>query len=254
MKPVFTIAAIGDIHVEKYPIRQNFFNRVNGNADLLIIGGDMNNGKHEEVRLFLDLISGVKIPIVVVFGNHDCDSGNMDTIKTALSANPLIKILDGEYAEYKLNGMTMGIAGTKGFGGGFAPHRLISRGEAVMKAFAEEEAREVVKLETAVQEMKKASPDFRIALTHWAAFEETIGGEPRELYVVLGSSQLGDAIEKVAPHLALSGHAHYGTKGIKKARGNVSACNIAYKVNEGRMPLFDFFDDGSVALRHLDSH
>lgn len=254
MKPIFTIAAISDIHIEKYSIQRDFFSCVNDNASLLIIGGDMNNGKKREVELFLELIAGVKIPTVVIFGNHDCDAGDVDRIKEILLKNKLIKIIDGEYIEYKFNGKMLGIAGAKGYGGGFAPYKIFNRGESATKAFVEEEGREVAKLQTALNQMKKASLDFKIVITHWAAFRETIEGEPKELYVILGSSRLGDAIEQTAPHLALSGHAHHGSQGIKKTRGNVSACNIAYKVNEGRMPLFDFFLDGSVSLRHLESH
>lgn len=254
MEPVFTIAAISDIHTNKYPLQKDFFDRVNDVADLSIIGGDMNNGKKEEVEHFLGLISGVRVPIVIIFGNHDCDAEDLDRTRKTLLANQLVKVLDGEYAEYELNGKRVGIAGAKGYGGGFAPHRIVNRGEQATKSFMEEETCEVTKLETALRQMESVAPDFRIALTHWAAFEETIEGEPKELYVVLGSSRLGDAIERTNPHLALSGHAHHGPSGIKKARGKISACNIAYKVNEGKMPLFDFFPDGSVALRHLESH
>lgn len=254
MKPLFTAAAISDIHVNKYPLQKDFFDRVNDAADLLIIGGDMNDGKKEEVEHFLDLISSVQIPIAVIFGNHDCDAGSVKKIGEILSKNTLIRVLDGEYAEYELNGKRVGIAGAKGYGGGFSPHRIVSRGEQATKSFIEEEDREVVKLEMALRQMKSAAPDFKIALTHWAAFEETIEGEPKELYLILGSSRLGDVIEQSAPNLALSGHAHHGSQGIKKARGKISACNIAYKVNEGKMPLFDFLPDGSVVLRHLESH
>jgi Icc-related predicted phosphoesterase len=254
MKPLFTIAAVSDIHVNKYPIPKDFFDRVNDIADLFIIGGDMNDGKSKEVTHFLDLVSGVKIPMVVIFGNHDCDAGDIERIRKELAKNPLMTILDGEYAEYGLNGKKLGIAGTKGFGGGFTPHTIVSRGESVVKDFLEEERHEAEKLETALYQMKNATPDFKIALTHWAAFEETIEGEPKELYVMLGSSKLDDVIESANPHLALNGHAHHGPKGIKKARGKFPACNIAYKVNDGKMPLFDFFSDGSVVLRHLESH
>lgn len=254
MKPLFTIAAVSDIHVDKYPFEKKFFEQVNDSADLLLIGGDMNNGKNEEIRLFLDLIADVKIPIVVVFGNHDCDAGDTEAIKRTLLSNPLIRVLDGEYAEYVVRGKTLGIAGTKGYGGGFAPHRIIKRGESATKAFVDEEEREVVKLESALRELELAAPGFRIVLTHWAAFQETIEGESKELYIVLGSSRLGDAIEHVPVHLALSGHAHYGARGIKKARGRISACNISYKTNRERMPLFDFFEDGSVVLRYPKGH
>ena len=254
MKLLFTLAAISDIHIDKYPLESDFFNRVNKKADLLIIGGDINNGKEAEVNHFLDLIYGVKIPIIIIFGNHDCDAGSLEKIKMLLSANPLIRVLDGGYVKFELKGKTLGIAGTKGYGGGFAPHMIISRGEMATKSFVEEEEREIEKLQIALHQMNATTPDFKVVLTHWAAFEETIDGEPKELYVMLGSSRLGDAIETISPHLALNGHAHHGPQGIKKARGKISACNISYKVNEGRMPLFDFFSDGSIVLRHLENH
>ena len=115
MKHIFTIAAISDIHTNKYPIKKDFFDSVNDVAELLIIGGDMNNGKDEEVNHFLDLISGIQIPILVILGNHDYDSGDPQKIKNVLLKNPLIRVLDGEYAEYNLNGKRVGIAGAKGY-------------------------------------------------------------------------------------------------------------------------------------------
>lgn len=254
MKPLFTIAAISDIHVDKYILRKEFFDDVNDAADLLLIGGDMNNGKDEDVRTFLQLVSGVRIPIVVIFGNHDCDSGNTERIKETLISNTLVRVLDGTYAEYTVKGKTIGIAGAKGYGGGFAPYRIVRRGETATKAFVDEEEREVVKLKSAIHQMEVAAPDFKIALTHWAAFKETIEGEPKELYVVLGSSRLGDVIANTSVHLALSGHAHHGSKGIKKAHGIISVCNIGYKVNDEKMPLLDFFSDESISLRYPESH
>ncbi|MFZ1736180.1 MAG: metallophosphoesterase, partial [Candidatus Moraniibacteriota bacterium] len=107
-KPLFTVAAISDIHVEKYPLSRGFFDHVNGHADILVIGGDMNNGKNDEVRHFLDLVSGVKLPIVIIFGNHDCDTGDIDSVKEMLSTNSRMRILDGEYAEYELGGQKLG--------------------------------------------------------------------------------------------------------------------------------------------------
>lgn len=254
MKPLFTIAAISDIHVDKYNLRKEFFESINGVADLLLIGGDMNNGKDEDVKNFLELVSGVHIPMVIIFGNHDCDTGNTKKIRDMLLSNSFVRVLDGEYVEYTINGKTVGIAGAKGYGGGFAPHRIVRRGEDATKAFVDEEDREVMKLESALQQMETAAPDFKIALTHWAAFTETIEGEPKELYVVLGSSRLGDVITKTSVHLALSGHAHHGSKGIKKAHSIISVCNIGYRVNDETMPLFDFFSNESVSLRYRESH
>ncbi len=252
MQPKFTLAATSDIHINKYPIEKGFFDAVNEHADLLLIGGDITDGEPGQVERFLDLVLGVTIPMVIILGNHDCSSDNERMIKNLLVKNRLIKFLDGEYAEYDLRGNKVGIAAVKGFGGGFAPHRIVGRGEKAFRMFIEEEAREVGKMQQALIVMQKASPEYRVALTHWAAFPETIEGEPRDLYPVLGSSLLGDAIELSKPHLALSGHAHHGPQGIRKARGFISACNIAYGVNNGKMLLFDFFAPEDVRLRHLE--
>lgn len=213
----------------------------------------MNDGEPEEVEHFLQLVSGVTIPIIVIFGNHDVSGDNKERIQEALSQNSLIKVLDGEYFELELKSKKLGIVGVKGFGGGFTPHRIVGRGEPAIRTFIEEEERELEKLTEALAQMEKADPDYKIVLTHWAVFPETIEGEPLELYPVLGSSRLGDVIEPMKPHLVLSGHAHHGPQGIKKARGIISACNIAYKVNGGRMLLFDVFSQEKVELRYVDS-
>jgi len=168
--------------------------------------------------------------------------------------HPAITVLDGEYAEFSLRGTTVGVVGAKGYGGGFAPYRLVARGEQSTKAFLQEEDREVRKLKAALEKMREACPTFQIVLTHWAAFQETVKGEPKELYIALGSSRLGDAIESINPDLVLSGHAHHGPSTIQKARGKISTCNIAYKVHKGKMPLFDFFSQGKIALRYSESH
>ncbi len=252
MQPKFTLATISDIHINKYSIEKGFFDAVNEHADLLLIGGDITDGEPGQVERFLYLISGVTIPMVVILGNHDYSTDNELMIKNLLAKNRLIKFLDGEYAEYDLQGSKVGIAAAKGFGGGFAPYRIIGRGEKSFRMFIEEEAREVEKMQQALTAMQKALPDYRVILTHWAAFSETIEGEPRELYPVLGSSLLGDVVELSKPHLVLSGHAHHGPQGIKKARGFISACNIAYKVNNEKMLLFDFFSPEDVRLRHLE--
>jgi len=39
--PLFTIAAVSDIHVEKYVLEKEFFESVNEKADLFLVGGDI---------------------------------------------------------------------------------------------------------------------------------------------------------------------------------------------------------------------
>lgn len=251
MKRLFTVAAISDIHIDKYSLKKSYFDSLIDNADIFLIGGDMNNGKKEEVRSFLELISNINIPIVVIFGNHDCDARDLREIKNELAQNKLIKVLDGGYVEFRLGGKRVGVAGVKGYGGGFFPYKFLGRGEASTKAFVEEENREVEKLNKALIRMKDSLPDFKIILTHFAPFKETIEGESKELYIALGSSKLGDVIKEINPHISLSGHAHHGSRGIKKASGKISTCNISYRVNKEKILLFDFFQNGNIKLRYL---
>ncbi len=268
MKPIFTLAAISDIHLEKNFLKRDFFSHVNNEANLLIIGGDITSGATADVKLFLELISDVRVPIVLVFGNHDYNAASENEIKKMLLTNPLIKILDGDYVEYEFKGSRLGIAGAMGYGGGFSSEESSDRGIEKLEAAQakmsqpmpeyivdlmhwEREKIEVEKLTKALHQMEKAKPKVGIALTHWAAFEEVILGEEPSSYPLFGSSLLGDAILHASPQLALSGHSHHGPQGIKKVGSKVFACNICYKVNEGRLPFFDFFIDGSFSLRYL---
>lgn len=246
MKKLFTIAAIGDLHLEKYSIDDNYFNGIEKRADILLIGGDMNNGKKEETEHFLKIISEIKIPILMVFGNHECDNRSLSEIrKQILMGNDRIKILDGSYQKFDFQGKTLIVSGAKGYGGGFSPYNIINKGEKTSKKFFQEEAKEVEKLKKVFEKINKIKYDFHVVLTHWAPFEETIKGEPKELYMVLGSSRMGDAIELQKPNLALSGHSHKGSRGIKKARrGQVSACNISYDVNDRKICFFEFSERG----------
>lgn len=250
MKKLFTIAATSDFHLEKYTIAENYFSNIDKVADLLLIGGDMNNGKKEEVEYFLKFISKVKIPILIILGNHDCHSRKPVEIKRQLLAgNKLIKILDGNYQKFNFQGKTVVVSGVKGYGGGFSPYNIMNKGEGSTKKFCQEEMREVNKLKKVFEKINKIKFDFQIILSHWSPFVETIKGEPKELYIVLGSSRMGDVIELQKPNLVLNGHAHKGPRGIKKARKMVPACNIALDVNGGKMCLFDFFESGKIKLR-----
>ncbi|HBI16879.1 MAG: Metallophosphoesterase [Candidatus Moranbacteria bacterium GW2011_GWF2_34_56] len=251
MKKLFTIAAISDLHLEKYSINDSYFNGIEERADALLIGGDMNNGKKEETEHFLKIISEIKIPILMVFGNHECDNRSLAEIKKQiLVENNMIKILDGSYQKFDFNGKTLIVSGTKGYGGGFSPYNIINKGEKTVKEFFKEEIREVDKLKKVFEKINKLKFDFHVVLTHWAPFEETIKGEPKELYMVLGSSRMGDVIESQKPDLALSGHSHRGSMGIKKARRKqVSTCNISYDVNNRKICFFEFYP-GKIKLRY----
>ncbi len=250
MKIVLTIAATSDVHINMTVIGKDFFEQVNGKADLLLIAGDLHNGSVRRTENFLELIAGVRIPIALIFGNHDDNEQALDDIKRVLQRHENMTILEGAYVEYFVNGKRVGVAGTKGFGGGFTPNELRGNiGEQLMKDFRKEGDREVSLLQRGLDEMNQRLPDIKIAMTHYAPFKEVVEGEHPEIYMSLGNSKLGDAISAAGVHLAVSGHAHLCTSGLKVTTQDIKTANVGYRVNHGKMCFFDFSDDGSVTMR-----
>lgn len=249
MKRKLTIAATSDVHINKTGIGKNFFDQVNGQADLLLIGGDLHDGSVQDTESLVELIAGVGIPIALIFGNHDHNENVLDEIKHVLKKHEGLTILEGAYAEYNIGGTRVGVTGTKGFGGGFEPNELRGNiGEQVMKDFRREGDREVSLLKSGLDEMTQRAPDIKIAMTHYAPYKEVVEGEHPEIYVSLGNSKLGDAIAAAKVDLAVSGHAHLCTAGIKVTPSGVSTVNVGYRVNSERMCFFNFLADGTVQM------
>jgi Icc-related predicted phosphoesterase len=248
--PPLTIAATSDIHINKREYSSPFLAKVNKHADILLLAGDISDGNTEDVQRFCNMLQEVHIPTFIVFGNHDCDSGTLNETRALIEKYTDATILDGDYSIVTAKERDIALVGTKGHGGGFAPHRGVMRGEESTKAYMQEEAIEIKKFADATTEAFKNKPSLSIALTHYAPFTETIEGEPRELYLFLGSSLLGDVIEQHPFHLALHGHAHHGSVGIKKAREKTFACNVALPLNQG-ICLFTFNGYSQPTLTHL---
>src|SRR5690606_21864797 len=123
----------------------------------------------------------------------------------------------------EIAGRRIGIAGVKGFGGGFAGACGSEFGELEMKAFirhTKDTARQLL------HALKSMQCDVRVALTHYAPTKDTLLGEKLEIYPFLGSHLLGEAIDEADCDLALHGHAHHGAeRGITP--GGVPVRNVA---------------------------
>lgn len=251
MKPILTIAATSDIHINKNNIESKFFNQVNDTADLFLIAGDISNGGEKQVKHFLSLVSGIRIPMSIIFGGHDANENNLKKIQKLITENNHgIKVLEGGYVEYKINNTRVGIAGAKGFPGGFAPNELRGNiGEKLLKDFKKERDFETTRLQKALKKMNASSPDIRIAMTHVAPFKEVVKGEHIERYAFLGNSKLGDVIEKARVDISISGHAHLGPRGIVKTNKNILACNVGYSVNKEKMVWIDFYKNKNIRIR-----
>jgi Icc-related predicted phosphoesterase len=202
---VVRVAAVGDIHVSKtgQGAMQPLLARIVESADVLLLAGDLTDyGLPEEARVLARELTAVRIPTAAVLGNHDFESGKQDEIRQIL-ADAGVAILDGDATE--LNGI--GIAGVKGFGGGFGQRALGPWGEPIIKQFVHEAVNEALKLEAALARLR--TPHI-IALLHYSPVQQTVEGEPLEIYPFVGSSRLEEPISRYPVTAVFHGHAHRG--------------------------------------------
>jgi Icc-related predicted phosphoesterase len=114
-----------------------------------------------------------------------------------------VVVLDGD--AYETHGI--GIAGIKGFGGGFGQRALGPWGETIIKQFVREAVDEALKLEAALARLRTR---HLIALLHYSPIQQTVNGEPLEIYPFLGSSRLEEPLNRYPVSLVVHGHAHRG--------------------------------------------
>ena len=199
------MAALGDLHCTKTSqgVFQPLFAKLADAADVVLIAGDLTDyGLPEEARVLAKEVSGIRVPIVTVLGNHDIESGKADQVRQILTEAGII-VLDGE--GYEVHGI--GIAGAKGFGGGFGKHALGPWGETIIKQFVREAVDEALKFEAALARLRTR---HLIGLLHYSPVQQTVDGEPLEIYPFLGSSRLEEPINRYPVSLVVHGHAHRG--------------------------------------------
>jgi Icc-related predicted phosphoesterase len=219
---IVRIAAMADIHYKRIPEEsfQPVFVEAAKNADALLLCGDLTDyGLPEEAELVVKDLATIKTPVLAVLGNHDCESGRDAEVRSVLEkAN--VKVLDGESAVVA----GVGFAGAKGFCGGFGKRMLEPWGERAIKEFVKEAVDETLKLETALARLRT---ERRIVLLHYAPIQETVAGEPPEIFAFMGSGRLEDPINRYGADAVFHGHAHRGAAEGTTSKGipvfNVSA-------------------------------
>jgi Icc-related predicted phosphoesterase len=215
------IGALADLHCTKTSqgAFQSLFSRVSEAADILLISGDLTDyGLPEEARVLARELGSLRIPAAAVLGNHDVESERQQEVRAILVDAGLV-ILDGDATE--LAGV--GIAGVKGFGGGFGQRALGPWGESIIKQFVHEAVNEALKLEAALARLR--TPHL-VALLHYAPIQETVDGEPLEIYPFLGSSRLEEPLGRYPVSLVFHGHAHRG-KPEGRTKSNVPVYNVS---------------------------
>ena len=219
------IAAVGDVHFAEDSAGRlaPYWARVADHADVLVLVGDLTNiGSRAQARALAEELKVVEVPMVAVLGNHDFHCGEPDEVRQALEEVGVI-VLEGAAVTLNIRDRTLGIAGVKGFGGGFPGACGHAFGEPEMKDFMRLTERSAAQLERALEGL---TADYRVALTHYAPVKDTLAGERLEIYPFLGAFQLAEAIDRGGANLALHGHAHHGAERGVTPRG-VPVRNVA---------------------------
>ncbi|WP_431965577.1 metallophosphoesterase family protein [Nocardia sp. bgisy134] len=231
------IAAVGDVHLgaESSGQLRPVLRELPLRADVLLLAGDLTrHGTLDEARVVATEFTDLGVPVIAVLGNHDHHSDAQDDI-TALLTDYGITVLEGSSTTVSIDGQTLGVAGTKGFGGGFAGKCASVFGERVMREFACHTVALADSLRGALAEL---DTDVTIVLTHYSPVSDTLHGEPREIYPFLGSYLLGEPIDEFGADLALHGHAHAGTE-RGTTPGGIRVRNVAEPVIRAAYAIYE---------------
>lgn len=231
MSPV-RVAAAADVHCgqDSAGTLAPHYEHLAEHADVFVIAGDLTRrGLPEEAQVLAGELADVAaaVPTFAVLGNHDYHSDEEAMVAKVLDEVG-VEVLEGAATTVESEGgARVGIAGVKGFGGGFAGACGTEFGEPEMKAFVAHTREISTRLEACLEALTDA--DVRIALLHYAPVDDTLRGERLEIYPFLGSYLLAEAIDRAGADLVVHGHAHGGSeKGVTP--GGVHVRNVALPV------------------------
>jgi uncharacterized protein len=204
------IAAAGDVHCseDNRDAVLTAFDAIEGEVDVVLLAGDLTtHGEPEQGAVLADACRGMETPVVAVLGNHDLHSGRASDLVQVLEDGG-IRMLDRSHTTVRAGACRLGVAGVKGFVGGFRGLALPDFGEPSLRGVYAETGAEVAALSHGLHEI--ALCPFRVALLHYAPVAETLHGEAPEIWTYLGSDRLAAPILEHRPDLVLHGHAHAG--------------------------------------------
>ena len=225
------VAAVGDMHIGRDSVGTfaGHLEHLAERADVFLLAGDLTKrGLPEEADVLADELRGIPdvVPTFAVLGNHDYESDCEDYVAKAMSSVG-VRVLEGGAETLSVDGLTVGVAGAKGFGGGFAGACATEFGEPEMKAFVRHSEETAGRLEQALRSVDHC--DVRIALMHYAPVDATLRGERLEIFPFLGSYLLAEAVDRAGADLVVHGHAHGGSEKGATA-GGVLVRNVAQPV------------------------
>jgi Icc-related predicted phosphoesterase len=223
------IAATGDIHIGREADRERWaaaFGELGGRVDLILLAGDLTtHGEPEQAAMVADAVREVDVPILAVLGNHDWHVNRRDEMVAALREGG-IDVLEREHRVHEICGAEVGVAGCKGFAGGFEGAHIPDFGEPILRKVYAESIAETEALDAALAAI--ALCPFRIALLHYAPITATLQGERPDIWSFLGTDRLAGPLREHHPDLVLHGHAHAGT--FEGRLGDIPVYNVSVPV------------------------
>jgi Icc-related predicted phosphoesterase len=235
------VAAAGDIHCspENRDHVAAAFDRVAPEVDLFLLAGDLTTlGEPEQAEALADVCRSLEQRVVAVLGNHDWHANRVDDVVAVLEGAG-VTMLDPGWATCEIDGTSVGVAGTKGFVGGFPDSQLPDFGEPILRQVYRDTTAEVEAIATGLDAI--AGCDRRIVLLHYAPTTTTLEGEPRVIWAFLGTDRMALPIDERRPDVVLHGHAHRGT--FEGRIGAVPVYNVAVEVMKRDFFVFEL--DGS---------
>jgi Icc-related predicted phosphoesterase len=221
----FRLAAAADLHCrqDQHGRFRELVKMVNGEAEGLVIAGDLtDHGLVEEAQTLAEALEQLRVPCAAVLGNHDFEGNAVREIVRILSTAK-VQVLDGDHAVFDKR---LGVAGVKGFGGGFDRGLLQAFGEPLVKAFVQEGVNEALKLEAALAQLDLAK---KVVIMHYAPIAGTTEGENPEIRPFLGTTRLVGACDAFGALAVFHGHAHHGVEEGRTPKG-VPVYNVAMAV------------------------
>jgi len=218
------IAAAGDLHVHEADAERwhEVFAGLDG-VDLILLAGDLTaDGLAAQAEFLAEACREAPAPIAAVLGNHDWHMGEEEGIAAALRSGE-VRVLERESAVFPVRGFEIGVAGLKGFVGGFLDSRIPDFGEPLLRRVYAQTSLDVDALERELQVVEDC--DLRVVLLHYSPTATTLTGEREAIWAFLGTDRLAEPIVRHEPDLVLHGHAHGGT--VRGCIGSVQVWNVA---------------------------
>src|SRR4051812_3555143 len=224
------IAATGDIHLGRPGDEERWtaaFAELRDRVDLVVLAGDLTtHGEPEQAAMVARAVAPLAgVAVLAVLGNHDWHSNRRDEVVAALTEGG-IDVLERDHRILELCGTEVGVAGTKGFAGGFDGAHIPDFGEPILREVYAESIREAEALDAGLRAV--ALCPFRIALLHYAPITETLTGERTDIWSFLGTDRLAAPLREHHPDLVLHGHAHAGS--FEGRVGDVPVYNVSVPV------------------------